>query len=208
MKVKQPGLVPGFFVVKLAAFDLFFSDSDMHSELIDFARRVRDVRRAQPSNLEQALAPEFHRLLDQLLPHVSATPLTIVPEYEKPGIGRPDIALKRGAQSARAFIELKAPTKPSDPARFSGHDKKQFERFQSLPVWALSNFHNLRVFRRSELIAEINVVPASALEPETTDRRAETLIRATDLTGLVNALMPSPLLIRRPQRMQKSLLQT
>jgi len=48
--------------------------------------------------------------------------------------GRPDIALKRAGQPARAFVELKAPTKPGDPARYrDAHDKRQFVRFQSLP---------------------------------------------------------------------------
>jgi hypothetical protein len=93
--------------------------------IIDYARRVRELRRAEPTNLEQALAPAFQRLLEALLPRISANELIVVPEFATPGIGRPDIALKRAGQTARAFIELKAPTKPGDPTRYRDpHDKQ------------------------------------------------------------------------------------
>jgi hypothetical protein len=97
--------------------------------IIDYARRVQELRRAGPSNVEQALAPAFQRLLEALLPLISSNQLIVVPEFASPGIGRPDIALKRAGQPPRAFIELKAPTKPGDPARYRDpHDKQQFER--------------------------------------------------------------------------------
>jgi hypothetical protein len=76
--------------------------------IIEYARRIRELRRAGPSNLEQALAPAFQRLLESLLPHISANRLVVVPEFATPGVGRPDIALKRAGQPARAFVELKA----------------------------------------------------------------------------------------------------
>src|SRR5579863_4303787 len=142
--------------------------------IIDYARRIRELRRAGPSNLEQALAPAFQRFLESLLPLISANELVVVPEFTTPGVGRPDIALKRAGQPARAFVELKAPTKPADPARYRDvHDKRQFERFQSLPVWAVSNFASLRVFQRDDPIASTEIVPEAALDPETTDAKAE-----------------------------------
>ena len=121
--------------------------------IIEYARRIREQRRAGPSNLEQAFAPEFQRLLEALLPLISSNELIVVPEFATPGVGRPDIALKRAGQPPRAFVELKAPTKPGDPSRYRDpHDKQQFERFKSLPVWAISNFSSLRVFKRNDLI--------------------------------------------------------
>ena len=125
----------------------------MLTALIAYAKRIRELRQAQPTNLEQALAPAFQQLLEAVLPLVAAPGLTVVPEFATAGIGRPDIALKRAGQPPRAFVELKAPNKPDDPARYrDAHDKRQFERFQSLPVWAVSNFVSLRVYHRSELI--------------------------------------------------------
>ena len=35
--------------------------------IIEYALRIRELRRAGPSNLEQALAPAFQRLLESLL---------------------------------------------------------------------------------------------------------------------------------------------
>jgi hypothetical protein len=159
--------------------------------IVDYARRVREVRRAGPSNPEQALAPAFQRLLEALLPLISENELTVVAEFSTPGIGRPDIALKRAGQPARAFIELKAPTKPGDPTRYRDpHDKQQFERFKSLPVWAVSNFVSLRVFRRDELIDSAEIVPVAALSPDATDARADSLIRRGDPAALIAALTP------------------
>ncbi|MCI0466911.1 MAG: N-6 DNA methylase [Beijerinckiaceae bacterium] len=159
--------------------------------IIEYAFRIRELRRAGPSNLEQALAPAFQRLLESLLPHISANQLVVVPEFATPGVGRPDIALKRAGQPARAFIELKAPTKPGDPARYrDAHDKRQFARFQSLPIWAISNFSSLRVFQRGDLIASTEIGPDAALDPDTTDAKAERLIRKGDSAGLIEALKP------------------
>jgi hypothetical protein len=121
--------------------------------LVEYARRIRERRRARPTNEELALAPEFQRLLEAVLPHVSSNSLVVVPEYATPGVGRPDIALKRTGQPPRAYVELKSPAKSDDPARWRDpHDKHQFERFKSLPVWAISNFSSLRVFKRDEQI--------------------------------------------------------
>ncbi len=169
--------------------------------IIDYARRVRELRRAGPSNLEQALAPAFQRLLDDLLPLISANGLSVVAEFATQGIGRPDIALKRAGQPARAFVELKAPTKPGDPTRYRDpHDKQQFERFKSLPVWAISNFSSLRVFRRDEQIDSIEIVPEIALNPEATDASAERLIRRDDPARLLAALSPLALADPPPAR--------
>jgi hypothetical protein len=174
--------------------------------IIEYALRIRELRRAGPSNLEQALAPAFQRLLESLLPHISANKLVVVPEFATPGVGRPDIALKRAGQPARAFVELKAPTKPGDPARYrDAHDKRQFARFQSLPVWAISNFSSLRVFERDDPIASIEIVPEAALDPETTDAKAERLIRKGDPAGLIKALTPLALAGPPPARDAKEL---
>lgn len=134
--------------------------------IVEYALRIRELRRAGPSNLEQALAPTLQRLLESLLPHISANKLVVVPEFARPDVGRPDIALKRAGQLARAFIKLKSSTKPGDPARYRDpHDKRQFVRFQSLPVWAISNFASLRVFQRDDQIASAGLRDAAVTPP-------------------------------------------
>ena len=174
----------------------------MLTALIAYAKRIRELRQAQPTNLEQALAPAFQQLLEAVLPLVAAPGLTVVPEFATAGIGRPDIALKRAGQPPRAFVELKAPNKPDDPARYKdAHDKRQHERFQSLPVWAVSNFVSLRVYHRSELIDALEIVPARALDPATTDANADRAIRrAFDPDRLTAALMPLAIAAPPPAR--------
>jgi hypothetical protein len=104
----------------------------------------------------------------------------------------PRRALEGPTSLSSAPVSLRAPlsnSRPGDPARYrDAHDKRQFSRFQSLPVWAISNFSSLRVFERDDPIASIEIVPEAALDPETTDAKAERLIRKGDPAGLTDAL--------------------
>lgn len=166
------------------------SISDARSALAAYAKAVRDARKANPrasdegSGLELLLAPHFHSVLQQLLALVGGVaPPTVLAEYIKPGVGRPDLALARPASPARSFVELKAPDKRL--ARLSGHDRAQFERFKALPLWALTNFHQLHLYERGERRAEVIVVPEAALEAETSDIQAARLLSRHD---------PAPLL--------------
>lgn len=175
---------------------------DMASEqLIAYAARVRELLRANPNTPETGLAPAFQQLVTDLLPILPAGPgVTVSPEFAKEDTGRPDIALIRPGQLPRAFIELKLPKKHLEPTLWrDAHDKRQFGRFRELPVWALCNFERIRFFVRERGESEVVIVPAATLLPETTDAKAEQLIRAHDaapLLDLVNRLAqaqpPSP----------------
>lgn len=178
----------------------------MSAIILDYAKRIRERRRAEPNIREEALAPVFQSLLEALLPQIVAAPLTIVPEYTTPGLGRPDIALKRPGQPARAFIELKSPDKPADPNRYRDpHDKRQFERFKSLPIWAASNFSGLRVFSRGDISASVEIVPEATLHPDTSDAKAEKLLKTADLAPLLRALTTLALADPPPVRNAKDL---
>jgi hypothetical protein len=166
-----------------------------------YAQAIRNTLRSGPTNVEQALAPSFKNLLDDLLATVPAgTGIHTVPEYARQNIGRPDIALVRHGQLPRAFVELKAPSKHLDASRWrDAHDKRQFQRFGELPTWALSNFAAVRFYRRSEGGLEVRVVPETALDPTTSDTKADNLIAGHDpaafleiLTQLAQAQPPSP----------------
>ena len=170
-------------------------------QLIKYAARIRELLRANPSIPENGLAPAFQQLVTDLLPVLPAGPgVTVSPEYTKENTGRPDIALIRAGQLPRAFIELKLPRKNLEPTLWrDAHDKRQFERFRELPVWALCNFERIRFFIRERAEADVVIVPTAALLPETSDVKAEQLIRAHDaapLLDLINRLAqaqpPSP----------------
>ncbi|MBC2778351.1 type ISP restriction/modification enzyme [Parasphingopyxis marina] len=169
--------------------------------LKNYALRCRNQLRAGATNVEQALAPEFKLLLEELIPTlVTGAEIQAIAEYAKPGIGRPDIALKKTGQPARAFVELKSPEKPADPDRWKlKHDKRQYANFQSLHLWAACNFSEIRLFQLEDpLLSPATVVPAKALDPDTPDKKADALIDEIDpqpfeqiVTRLATAEPPS-----------------
>ena len=118
------------------------------THLLRYARRIRDLRRAHAAVSEPALAPAFQELLESLLADIPGAPgLVVVPEYNNPGVGRPDIALKRAGAPARAFVELKALDKAANPTRWRvAHDKRLFERLKELRCWGACNFIELFLF--------------------------------------------------------------
>lgn len=148
-----------------------------------YAKRVRDERRAHPAVTEPGLAPAFHQLLIEVLPHLPGAPHDLVPlaEFINPGVGRPDIAMKRPGELARAFVELKSLDKPTDGSRWkTPHDKRQFTRFCEFPAWAVCNFHEVRLYVRDEDQGYAALVPPAALDPAQTDAAADRLIDAHD----------------------------
>lgn len=155
-----------------------------------YARRIRELLRVHPGTSEPALAPTFQELLSSLIPTLPAVvPLTVVPEFENPGVGRPDIALKRQGQPARAFVELKAPAKPANPARWrDAHDKRQFGRLKELPHWGTSNFTEFCLFHRDDLFGTARIVPDAAIDPATNDARADELIEQHDAAPFLDLL--------------------
>lgn len=156
----------------------------------EYAQRVRDARRAHAGVSEPGLAPHFFRLLQDLLPTLMApAQLTPVPEYRNPGVGRPDIALARQGQPARAFIELKASEKTTNGARWSdAHDKRQFKRFSEFAHWATCNFHEFRLYERGEDQGYAALLPKAALDPDQTDVKANRAIDRHDPTAALALL--------------------
>lgn len=155
-----------------------------------YAQRIRDLLRANPNTPETGLAPAFQRLADELLPLLPAVPqLTVSPEFNNPGVGRPDIAFIRQGQPPRAFIELKAPAKAADPERWrDAHDKRQFERLKELGIWAASNFADFNLFARDQTLGAATIVPVRALRADTADRAANALIDDHDAQPFLDLL--------------------
>lgn len=155
-----------------------------------YARRIRELRRADPNVPEPALAPAFQQLLEGLLPRLTVPQgLIVLPEYRNPGVGRPDIALVRQGAPPRAFVELKAPGKPADPTRWRDpHDKRQFERFKELASWASCNFAEIHLFGRGEELDYALVVPVPSLRPDQDDARADRAIREHDAGPLLRLI--------------------
>lgn len=163
----------------------------VHECLIRFAARVRADRRANPvagsdgTALELLVAPRFRDLLEEIRAERLPAGPRILPEYSRAGIGRPDLAFAHPNSPPRAFIELKAPDKSIAAGQLRGHDRDQFRRFRELPVWALTNFHAIHLYRRAALQDQAVILPATALDPATPDATAERLIRRHDPAGFL-----------------------
>jgi hypothetical protein len=89
---------------------------------------------------------------------------------------------------ARAFVELKAPSKSANPVHWRSHDKKQFERFSELQCWAVSNFVEVRLFEREHESGIATVVPERALRPDQSDANAERAIANHDTVPLLRVV--------------------
>jgi hypothetical protein len=155
-----------------------------------YATTIRNLLRANPATPETGLAPTFQQLVTALLPLLPAVPQLIVsPEFNQPGVGRPDIALKRQGQPARAFIELKAPAKSADPELWKdAHDKRQYGRLKELERWATSNFFGFHLFNRGDAAGDAIIVPTKALNPATPDKVADKLIADHDAQPFLDLL--------------------
>ena len=173
-----------------AALERGRMSGEIRNHLKAYARRIREQLRANPEAIEPALAPAFQELVQSLLPHLPAVPqLTVSPEYNQRGVGRPDIALVRAGQPPRAFIELKAPAKSADPRRWrTPHDKRQHERLQELAHWASCNFAAFHLFHRKDEQGRAEIVPEAALRPAASERAADDAIEAHDPRPLLDLL--------------------
>lgn len=166
----------------------------IYEALTEFAAAVRADRSADSGGassgaaLEPRIAPRFLHLLEKILPETAGDDVRVLPEYERAGIGRPDIAFVRTGNPPRAFIELKQPYLDLQPSRFSGHNKDQFQRFSELPVWALCNFCRIQLYRRDELIVDTEILPLEALAPSTSKAVAARLIRNQSTDGFESVL--------------------
>src|SRR5665213_476963 len=155
-----------------------------------YAHSVREARRAHAGISEPALAPLFQRLVVDLLPTLLAAPkLTVVPEFQNPGVGRPDIAFKRPGQPARAFIELKSADKTTDGSRWTvPHDKRQFGRFCEFAHWAICNFHEFRLYDRDKAAGHAVLVPEATLDPDQSESAADRLVDEHDPEAFLKLL--------------------
>ena len=121
---------------------------------------------------------------------------------------RPDYGVSVGG-AITGYIEVKAPGKGIDPARFTGHDKRQWERQRDLPNLLYTNGTEWRLYRDGELLIGPATLQGGALEVAGTALWApavfETLVTdflrwqpapITSVGALVRAIAPLTRLLR------------
>lgn len=69
-------------------------------------------------------------------------------------LGKPDYAIHINKLLA-GYVELKAPGIGANPKRFSGHNREQWKRFQSIPNLLYSDGNEWALFRGGELVGKI-----------------------------------------------------
>jgi hypothetical protein len=179
-----------------------------------YAKTVRGDLAANPpaggegATVEPMLHDRFRTLIEDLLPLIFSKATTTLPnvsvEWREDSIGRPDIAFSR-AGLARSFVELKAPDKSISPKKLKGHDKEQFARFANLPIWALSNFHEITLYARDEPQIEAKILPAAALDPDTAGAKADRLIDGHNPHAFLEVLQALVLAQLRPPKTAKEM---
>lgn len=121
---------------------------------------------------------------------------------------RPDYGVSiKGAITG--YIEVKAPDQSVDPDRFSGHNKRQWERQRDLPNLVYTNGTEWRLYRDGELVTEPVVFSGGALVSAGADLSAPSDFEAllstflrwrpapiTSVGTLVRAVAPMTRLLR------------
>lgn len=67
---------------------------------------------------------------------------------------RPDFSVKVN-KALIGFIEVKAPGKGSDPRKFKGHDKEQWDKLQALPNLIYSDGNGFSLWQDGKLVGEV-----------------------------------------------------
>ncbi len=137
----------------------------------------------------QALAPgreedQLRRPTDELLAAIGSTQgLDVLAIDESPldDVGRPDFAVTVNRLLC-GYLELKSPGTGTDPHRFKGHNRKQWERFRHLPnlvytdgnEWAL--FRNGQITRRVRFEDDVTIAGSHAITDKSSAELAALLL--------------------------------
>lgn len=73
-------------------------------------------------------------------------------------VGRPDLGIFQGTLLV-GYVEVKAPRKGLDPKAFTGHDRKQWERFKHLPNLIYTDGLTFLLYREGELLRRVDLSP-------------------------------------------------
>lgn len=134
----------------------------------------------------------------------------VVPHGEAPlpGLGvRPDYAIRVDGAIA-GYVEVKKPGSRLDPAAFTGHDLRQWQRLRDLPNLLYTNGTHWRLYRTGGLIGEAALVgdlrtagralsaPDSALEQVLTEFLLWAPPSVASVDALVKAVAPLCRLLR------------
>lgn len=73
------------------------------------------------------------------------------------GIGKPDFSVHCN-NALCGYVELKQPGKGADPSRYRGHDKRQWERFKTLPNILYTDGNEWALYQNGERVGRITTI--------------------------------------------------
>ena len=120
------------------------------SALREFAASVTEsagrVGTGEPeAQLRHPFVSFMEAVSDVVGPRVDATPETQLPN----GLGKPDFAI-HASGTLVGYVELKAPGKGANPNLYTGHDGRQWKRFQAIPNLIYTDGSNWGLYRSGE----------------------------------------------------------
>jgi len=125
-----------------------------NEHLVTFANAVREkfssVLVGQP---EDQLKNPIENLVRSLGAQLGRT-LNVATEATAEDIGRPDMAVAVGGALA-GHIELKKPGTGADPTRFTGHNARQWRKFQELPNLIYTDGNSWALYRSGQRVGDI-----------------------------------------------------
>ncbi|MDR3159424.1 MAG: N-6 DNA methylase [Zoogloeaceae bacterium] len=138
-----------------------------------FAQALRDKFSTHVTGEpEDQIRAPFEQLLTDAGAALGFADVMAVGETTLAGMGRPDYGVAV-AKLLCGHVELKAPGKGANAARFKGHDKAQWERFKNLPNVLYSDgrefvlYRNAQRFRAVSLPQNPLTAGAAAVDAET-----------------------------------------
>ena len=131
------------------------SDTSIHDALRDFAAAVT----AKTSQLtagepEDQLRAPFERFMTEV---AAALDWNVVCTGETPlpdRLGRPDYAVHRNGLLV-GYVEIKAPGTGANAARFTGRNRRQFDRFSAIPNLLYTDGNEWALYRQGERVHDV-----------------------------------------------------
>ncbi|GLU50529.1 type ISP restriction/modification enzyme [Nocardiopsis ansamitocini] len=143
------------------------------SAVSEFGSQCAAKLREGTGQPEAALRGPVEKLLRTAGEHLGLAVIAHDETRHSPTATRPDFAIRVNGEVV-GHVELKRPGTNLDPQRFTGHNRRQWERLQDLPNLLYANGTAWRLYRRGELIADLRfdgdlTDPSAALVPRGTD---------------------------------------
>ncbi|NQT18688.1 MAG: N-6 DNA methylase [Planctomycetes bacterium] len=130
-------------------------EETLHTALQEFAQSVtRKASQLTAGEPEEQLRGPFEAFMKKVGEGLSLN-VVCTGETKLPGrIGKPDYAVHARRMLA-GYAELKAPGTGADTSRFTGHSKRQWERFKSIPNILYTDGNEWGLYRNGQRIGAI-----------------------------------------------------